>query len=86
MNGNQLYVEKKYKLDNPLITDIYSKIDSCYRDCQNKYFHTFKYVCVYDFKLTNITNNEIFNLTISDKSMNLYKLNKKLKVARQRGF
>ena len=51
-----------------------------------KKFHTFKYVCIYDIKLTNITNNEIFNITISDESMNLFELNKKLKLARQRGF
>ena len=61
-------------------------IDNCYRDCYNKYFHTFKYVCIYDIKFTNITNNEILNLTISDESMNLFELNKKLTLARQRGF
>ena len=33
----------------------------------NKYFHTFKYVFIYDIKLINITNNE---------SMNLFELNK----------
>ena len=49
-------------------------------------FHTFKYVCIYDIKLTNITNNEIFNITISDESLGLYELNKKLTIARERGF
>ena len=36
-------------------------------------------------KPTNISNNEIFNLTISGKNMNLYDL-KKMTVARQNGF
>ena len=86
MNENELYVVKEYKFDNPLITKIDSIIDSCYSDCHNKYFHAFKYECIYDIKLEKITDNEIFNLTISDKSMNFHDLNKKLTVARQNGF
>ena len=86
MNENELYVVKEYIFDNPLITKIDSIIDDCYRDCHNKYFHTFKYVCIYDITLTNITNNEIINITISDESLDLYKLNKKLTIARERGF
>ena len=65
---------------------VYHGIDICYRDCHNKYYHTFKYVCIYDIKLTNITNNEKINLSISDESLGLYELNKKLTIARQRGF
>ena len=86
MNENELYVVKEYKLDDLLITKIDSIIDNCYRDCHNKYFHTFKYVCIYDIELTNITNNEVINITISDESLGLYELNKKLTIARQRGF
>ena len=86
MNENELYVVKEYIFDNPLITKIDSIIDDCYRDCHNKYFHTFKYVCIYDITLTNITNSEIINITISDESLGLYKLNKKLTIARERGF
>ena len=86
MNENELYVAKQYKVDNPLITDIDSKIDKCFGDCHKMYFHNFKYECIYDFKVTNITNNEIINLIISGKCMNLYELNKKLTVARQSGF
>ena len=86
MNENELYVVKKYRFDNPLITNIDSIIDNCYRDCHNNLFHTFRYVYIYDIKLTNITNNEIFNITISDESLGLYELNKKLTIARQRGF
>ena len=76
MNENELYVVKEYKFDNPLITEIDSIVDKCYRDCHNKYLHKFKYECIYDINLTNITNNEIFNLTISDKNMGLHELKK----------
>ena len=86
MNENELYVVKEYKRDNPPITKIDSIIDSYYRDCHNKYFHTIIYVCIYDIKLTNITINEIINISISDESMNLFELIKKLTLARQRGF
>ena len=86
MNENEIYVVKEYIFDNPLITKIDSIIDGCYKDCHNKYFHTFRYVCIYDITLTNITNNEIINITISDESLGLYELNIKLTIARQRGF
>ena len=85
MNENELYVVKEYKFDNPLIQKIDSLIDISIRDCHYKYFHTFNYVCEYNINFTNITNNEIVNFTISDKSMGLYELNKKLSIARQRG-
>ena len=86
MNENELYVVKEYIFDNPPIHKIDSIIDSCYRDCHNKYFHTFKYECIYDIKLTSIINNEILNLTISGESMNLFELNDRLTLARQWGF
>ena len=86
MNENQLTIVKEYEFDKPLIQKIDSILDNCYRDRHDNYFHTFKYDCLYDFNLTNITNNGIFNLTISDKSLGLYDLNKKLTVARQKGF
>ena len=82
MSENELYAVKEYKSDNPLITKIDSIIDSCYRDCHNKCVHTFIDECIYDIKLTNITNNEVLNLTLLAKSMNLYELNKKQTVAR----
>ena len=86
MNENELYVVKEDKFHNPLVQKIDYRIDSCYKDCHNKYFHTFKFVCIYDIKLTNITNNAINNISISDESMNLFELFKKLTLARQRGF
>ena len=86
MNENELYVVKEYEFYNLSIHKIDSIIDGCYRDCHNKYFHTFRYVCIYDIKLTNITNNEIIIISISDECLGLYELNKKLTIARQKGF
>ena len=86
MNQNDLYVVKEYKFSNPLITRKDSIINGCYRGFHKKYFHKFKYVCLYDIKLTNITNYEVIIISISDESMNLFELNRKLTVARQRGF
>ena len=86
LNENHLAFVEEYKFDNPLIHKTESIIDNYYRDYHKKYFHTLEYKCEYDFKLTNIRNNEIINITISDKSMGLFELNKKLTVARQKGF
>ena len=87
MNGepNENDIVREYEFDNPPIQIIDSLIDNSIRDCRNKYFHTFDHICEYDLNFTNITNNEIVNFTISDKSMGLHELNKKLSLARQRG-
>ena len=71
MNENELYVVKDYKFDDPIITEIDSMINKCFRGCYNSFFHTFKFECIYDIKLTNITNIEKINLTITGKSMSL---------------
>ena len=86
MNANQLTIVKEYEFDNPLITKIDSIIDNSIRDCHKKYFHTFDHICEYDLSFTNIANNETANFTISDKCMGVYELNKKLAIARERGF
>ena len=86
MNENQLTIVKEYEFDNPLITKTDSIIDNSIRDCHNKYFHTFDHICEYDLNFTNITNNELVNFTISDKSMGMCELNKKLTMARGIGF
>ena len=65
MNENQLTIVREYEFDNPLITKIDSIIDNSIRDCHHKYFHTFDHICDYDTQLTNITNNESVNFTIS---------------------
>ena len=81
MNENQLTVVKEYEFKNPLIQKIDSIIDNSLRDCHKKYFHTFGHICEYNLNFTNTINNESVNFTISDKSMGLYELNKKLTVA-----
>ena len=80
MNGitKENVIVKEYEIDNPLIQKIDSIIDNCIRDCHNKYFHTFDHICEYNLNFTNITNNETVNFTISDKSMDMYELNKKI--------
>ena len=86
MNENELYVVKEYNFDNPPNTKIDSIIDSCFRDCHNKYFHTFKYNCFITSNLQKLQIMKKTNISISDESMNLFELNKKLTLARQRGF
>ena len=86
INENELTVVKEYKINNPLIQNIDSIIDKCYRDCHNNYYHTFEYGCVYDLNFTDITKTETVNFTISDKNLGMYELNKKLSLARGKGF
>ena len=78
-----MYIVKNYKLDETLITDIEFIIDKCYKDCHKNYFPNFKfeYLCTYDNKLIKFNNIEFLNLTIADQSMNLYELNKKLRIS-----
>ena len=66
INENELTVVKEYEIKNPLIQNIDSIINECYKDCLHKFFHTFEYVCVYDLNFTNDNNNETVNFTISD--------------------
>ena len=73
---NENVIVREYEIDKPLIQKIDCIIDDCIRDCQKNFPHTFDHLCVYDINLTNITNIEIVNLTISGKSMNLYELKK----------
>ena len=83
---NENVVVREFELDKPLDHKIDSVLDNCIRDCRNKYFHTFDHICVNDIKLTKFGNIELFNLTVSCKSMSLYDFNKKITVARQTGF
>ena len=76
MIENELYVVKENKFDNPLLTETDSIIDSCFKDCQNNYFHKFKYKCIYDIKLSSITKKETIKMKLIGKSMILCKLNK----------
>ena len=74
MNNNQLTIVKEYEFDNLLIQNINSIVSECYRDCHNKLFHTFDFICEYNLNFTNNSNNESVNFTISDKSMGMYEL------------
>ena len=69
MNENQLTIVKENEFKNPLIQKIDSLIDNSIRDCHIKYFHIFDHICEHDLNFTNIGNNELGILTISDKSM-----------------
>ena len=85
INENQLSVVKEHEYIKPLTHKIDSIMDNCIRDCHNRLFHTFEYKCAYDIQPTNVRNNEIFNLTISDKSIGLFEITK-TKMAQRRGF
>ena len=86
INGIELSVVKEYEYYNILIQNIDSITNKCYRDCYYKYFHTFSYECVYDINFRNKTNNEIVTLTFSGRNLGMYEINKKLTLAKQRGF
>ena len=86
MNENQLTIVKEYEFDNPPIQKINSIISECYRDCHNKCFHTFDFICEYNLNFTNNTNNELINFTISDKNMGIYELNKKISTCTKKKF
>ena len=86
INENELKVVKEYKIVNPPIQNINSIISECYRDCHNKYFHIFDFICEYNLNFTKTNNNDLVNFTISDKNMGMYELNQKLTLAKQRGF
>ena len=86
MDENQLTIVKEYEFNNPIITKIDSLIDNFITDCHKYYFHTFDHIYEYDLNFTNIGNNETVNFTISDKSMASYELNKRLTLAREKGF
>ena len=50
----------------PEIDQVDYILNDSLKDCRDKYFHTFKYKCVY-IKFTNIRNDEQYNLTITHR-------------------
>ena len=86
INKNKLTIVKEYEFKNPLIQNIDSINNKGYRDCYNNYYITFEYECVYDLNFTNINDNETVNVTLSDKNLGMYELNKKLTLSQKRGF
>ena len=85
-NENQLTIVGNYEINKPLNHKRDSIVDNCYRGCHNKNYHTFENKCEYDVQLTNIIKNEIINLTISGKSINLYEINEKGNSCRTKWF
>ena len=45
MNENELYLVTVYEFANRLFNEIHSIIDSCPKNCHNKFFHTYEYNC-----------------------------------------
>ena len=60
MNGilNESKIVKEYESNKPEVDEVEYLLDKVNKDCKKKFFHTFKYRCVYVIKLTNIVNNE----------------------------
>ena len=78
MNESESNLVKKCSFDNPPCCELDSVLDSCFKDCHNKYFHKGKYECIYDIKFKNIAINGMIDFTVSGKNMDLFELNKKL--------
>ena len=68
---------KKFEFNMSCIHKVKCLYNRSFGDCYKKYYHMFHYTCLYDVSFSNISNNEIIKLTISDKSTSLYELNKK---------
>ena len=78
MKESDLYIVKEYKFNNPNLSDIDYIIDNCVEQFHNKYFHIFKPLYDLEINITDITNNESFNLVISSYTMNLHILNQEI--------
>ena len=68
---NVSFVVKEYHFHKPDILEIDCLLDDNIKQCRNKFFHTFEYRLVYDMKITNISNNEKVNFTITHRSTEL---------------
>ena len=86
LNDNHISIVKKYEYINLDIQEIDYIFDKCIKDCYNKYFQPIRNICLYNIELTIISNNNIINLSISDKFLTMNELNKNLSIARQRGY
>ena len=86
LNENQLSIVKEYEYDNPLFKDIDYILNICINDCYKNYFQPIRNICSYNIEFTNISDDNIINLTISDSYLTINELNKKLKNARNNGY
>ena len=85
MNENRLAFVTGYKYDKPSIHKTDFLIVNCVRDCYINCFHTFEYSCIYNNNSTKTRNTDIIILPFPGEGFGLYGLNKKLRIARQRG-
>ena len=86
MNESEINLKEEHDFDNPFCSEMDSVLVTCFKVCHNNYFLKFKHECIYKIKNKTITNNETIDFTVSGKKMNLYDLNNKFKIARERGF
>ena len=92
MNGllNESTVVKEYDFIKSDIHKIDHLLDDLFKNCRNKYFHTFEYRLVCDIKFTNVSDNEEVSFTITHRSMDFktdfYGLNKKANVLEKMVF
>ena len=86
MNENQISIVKKYEYISLNIQEIDYIFDKCIKDCYINYFQPIRNICLYNIEFTNISDDNIINISISDKYLTMSELNKKLSIARQRGY
>ena len=56
---NEIGIVKAYVFIKPEIDEVDYLIDKVIKDCKKEFFHTFKYRCGYDIKLTNLTKEKL---------------------------
>ena len=86
MNENQISIVKKYEYISLNIQEIDYIFDKCIKDCYKNYFQPIRNICLYNIEFTNKSDDNIINISISDKYLTMSELNKKLSIARQRGY
>ena len=59
------FTVKKYEFVNPEITQIYNILQDVVKDCKDKYFHTFEYICEYEINFERKTV-EVFHFKITN--------------------
>ena len=83
-------LDKEYEFSRPANGEVIHILNDTIKDCKTKYFHSFKFRCVYDFKFINMENNEEVILTLNIGYMKFksqfYGLNRKVKIERNNGF
>ena len=68
---NESNIVKEYEYMKPEIDKVDYLLDKVIKDSEKKLFHTFKYRCVSDIKITNITKNEKVILNFNHNCLEL---------------